>query len=94
MLHIHCPWCGPRDEEEFTCGGQAHIQRPANPAEVSDEAWADYLFNRTNPAGLHQERWCHSVGCRQWFNLVRHTITHEILTQYKMGQQAPVLEAE
>jgi sarcosine oxidase subunit delta len=94
MLNIECPWCGPRDEEEFVCGGQAHIERPATPSDTSDTVWADYQFNRTNPAGDHKERWCHSFGCRQWFNLVRHTITHDILSVYKMGEQAPLLETK
>ena len=28
MLLIACPWCGPRAESEFTCGGEADIARP------------------------------------------------------------------
>ncbi len=28
MLLIPCPWCGPRDETEFTYGGEAHIVAP------------------------------------------------------------------
>ena len=28
MLLVRCPWCGPRDEIEFTYGGQAHIAYP------------------------------------------------------------------
>ena len=28
MLIITCPFCGPRDEVEFACGGEAHITRP------------------------------------------------------------------
>ena len=28
MLIITCPFCGPRDEVEFACGGEAHIARP------------------------------------------------------------------
>ena len=31
MLLIDCPWCGPRDECEFSYGGEAHIKRPENP---------------------------------------------------------------
>ena len=27
MLQIPCPWCGPRDEIEFSYGGEAHIIR-------------------------------------------------------------------
>lgn len=47
MLRLECPWCGTRDELEFSFGGEAHIVRPA--ADVSDAVWADYLFNRENP---------------------------------------------
>ena len=78
MMQINCPWCGPRDEEEFSCGGQAGIERPENPADVSDEEWAAYLFTRVNPEGLHREMWRHTFGCRQWFLVDRDTLTHEI----------------
>ena len=87
MLRIPCPWCGIRDETEFRFGGEAHVERPG--LEVSDAAWADYLFNRENPKGLHYERWCHVYGCSQWFNVVRDTVTHEIHTVYKMGDPGP-----
>ena len=83
MLLIHCPYCGPRDEQEFRCGGQSHISRPD--LHSSDEAWADYLFVRDNPKGLHRERWVHSAGCRQWFNVERDTVSHAILGIYPMG---------
>ena len=49
MLLIPCPWCGPRDETEFKYGGQAHLPYPDDPAALSDEAWADFLFMRDNP---------------------------------------------
>ena len=87
MLRIPCPWCGIRDETEFRFGGEAHVERPG--LEVSDAAWADYLFNRENPKGLHYERWCHVYGCSQWFNVVRDTVTHEIHAVYEMGEAKP-----
>ena len=77
MLSIPCPWCGPRDENEFSYGGEADLARP-NPS-VSDREWAGYLFLRKNPKGRHRERWNHAFGCRQWFTLVRDTTTNEIL---------------
>ncbi len=89
MLRTPCPWCGTRDESEFRFGGESHVERPG--LEVSDAEWADYLFNRENPKGLHYERWCHSYGCSQWFNVVRDTVTHEIHAVYKMGQPKPNL---
>ena len=92
MLQIACPLCGVRDEVEFCCGGESHIERPANPAEVSDQVWGDYLFNRENPKGVHFERWRHTHGCRQWFNVARDTVSHRILAVYSMGEPAPNLQ--
>ncbi len=89
MLHIKCPWCGWRDESEFGYGGEAHIERPADPDALSDAEWADYLFMRTNPRGLHRERWVHTAGCRRWFNAIRDTQTYEFKAFYKMGEEAP-----
>ena len=89
MLSIPCPWCGERDESEFTCGGEAHIARPPDPDALDDDAWADYLFMRTNPKGAHRERWCHGHGCGRWFNVERDTVTHEIVSVYRMGEPPP-----
>ena len=92
MLQIECPFCGCRDEVEFRCGGESHIQRPT--PDVSDEVWADYLFNRDNPKGVHFERWLHAYGCGKWFNVARDTVTHEIHAVYRMGDPKPAFEGE
>ncbi len=89
MLLIPCPWCGPRDEIEFRCGGEAHIARPPDPAALDDAAWAEYLYMRANPKGLLAERWVHAHGCRRWFNLLRDTVSHRILAAYKIGDPPP-----
>jgi heterotetrameric sarcosine oxidase delta subunit len=89
MLQVSCPWCGVRDEDEFRCGGQSHIQRPGS--DCSDAEWADYLFNRDNPKGVSYERWLHTFGCGRWFNVARHAVTHEILAVYRMGEPKPAL---
>lgn len=89
MLRIACPWCGVRDETEFRYGGQAHIERPSDPEASSDAQWADYLFMRDNPRGEFHERWVHAAGCRRWFNVKRHTVTHEILAVYRLGEPRP-----
>ena len=85
MLIISCPYCGPRDEIEFACGGEAHIARPLAESTITDAEFADYLFIRDNPKGIFLERWRHSAGCRRWFNVARDTVTHEILEVYPMG---------
>ncbi len=91
MMSIECPWCGERDETEFRYGGEAHIARPEDPDALSDEAWADYLFMRANPKGVHAERWMHAQGCRRWFNVLRHTVSHEVVAVYPMGAPRPDL---
>lgn len=78
MLLIKCPWCGERAETEFSYGGEAGITRPLKPDELSDEEWADYVFNRKNPKGAHKELWNHAQGCRRWFEAERDTVTYEI----------------
>ena len=89
MLLIPCPWCGERDETEFSYGGEAHIVRPKDPTSLDDEAWADYLFMKANTKGLFRERWVHSSGCRRWFNVLRDTTTNRIVAVYKMGETPP-----
>ena len=87
MLLIDCPHCGPRNEEEFSCGGEAHIARPLAENPISDAAFGEYLFLRDNPKGVFLERWRHAAGCRRWFNMVRDTLTHEIIEIYPMGRK-------
>jgi len=89
MLLIRCPYCGERPEIEFHCGGEAHIARPEQPAEMDDEAWAEFLYYRTNPKGLHAERWLHDHGCGRWFNAMRDTISDKFAATYEMGAPRP-----
>jgi sarcosine oxidase subunit delta len=84
-MRINCPYCGLRDHSEFSFGGESPRLRPEFPDRASDAEWADYLFYRNNVKGLHLERWVHSFGCRQWFNVVRDTATHEIVEVARMG---------
>jgi heterotetrameric sarcosine oxidase delta subunit len=85
MLLIPCPWCGPRDEVEFVCGGPAGIARPAAPEAASDAEWSRYLHERENPRGLARERWLHRHGCGQWFLVERDTATHAIAGSARIG---------
>nr|WP_218891010.1 sarcosine oxidase subunit delta [Actinomycetospora corticicola] len=73
---ITCPWCGPREENEFRYGGQAGLEYPADPAALDDEQWARFVFFRDNPEGAFAERWCHDAGCRRWLRAVRDTRTY------------------
>lgn len=78
MLLIPCPWCGVREDAEFSYGGEADVRRPAHPEDLSDEAWAEYLFMRHNLRGVQREQWCHSSGCRRWFVVERDTSNNRI----------------
>jgi len=89
MLLIDCPYCGKRPEIEFSYGGEAHIARPADPSALSDEEWATFLYVRTNPKGIHAERWRHSNGCGRFFNALRDTVSDFFVTTYKSGEPRP-----
>jgi sarcosine oxidase subunit delta len=93
MLIIRCPYCGDRPEIEFRHGGEAHIARPPKQQLLSDAEWADYLYNRTNPKGLHTERWRHVHGCGRFFNAVRDTFSDFFLATYRIDDPRPDLGA-
>ena len=93
MLLIRCPYCEmQRPEIEFQHAGEAHVARPVDPSQVSDTQWADFLYMRSNPKGLHVERWRHTHGCGGFFNAVRHTVSDRILMTYAAGQPRPDLK--
>ena len=93
MFLITCPHCGERDVSEFSCGGEAHIDRPKWREDMSDAEWAEFVFMRTNPKGILAERWNHAAGCRRWFNMLRNTATDDILTVYGLDEEPPEVTA-
>lgn len=76
MLRIPCPFCGPRDHDEFDYAGDASVSHPALDAPASD--WAASVYLRDDPKGPHQELWRHARGCGCWLVVSRDTLTHEI----------------
>lgn len=87
MLLINCPYCEEeRPELEFRHAGEAHIARPTNMADISDDAFETFFFIRENPKGLVWERWRHVHGCARFFNAVRNTVTDRFVTTYKAGE--------
>ncbi len=79
MLLIPCPWCGPRDQCEFTYGGAAVKFPPLDqtPPAARNE-WHNAVHVRDNPRGLTRELWYHEAGCECWIEVMRDTLTHEI----------------
>jgi sarcosine oxidase subunit delta len=89
VLLIVCPYCGKRPEIEFTYGGQAHLVRPAQPSQLDDQAWAEFLYMRSNTKGVYAERWRHAHGCGRFFNALRDTTSDHFLAFYKSGEPRP-----
>lgn len=91
MLSIYCPHCAEhRDEEEFHYKGQAHIARPVDPDNCTDEEWGNYMYFRANPRGIHHEVWVHALGCRKFFNVTRDTRSYQIFESYPIGTSPAV----
>ena len=53
MLHIKCPHCGMRSQNEFSYGGDATVKRPDLNKEVSDQDWDNFVYLRKSPRGTH-----------------------------------------
>jgi heterotetrameric sarcosine oxidase delta subunit len=79
---LTCPGCGPRDVGEFRYGGEVQ-SRPAPGS--SRDAWASYLYLRTNVAGVERAWWFHRLGCRRWFQAERDTRTNAVLASQWPG---------
>ncbi len=95
MLLIYCPYCEEeRSELEFRNAGDAHIARPTNIAEITDEEFEAYFFLRDNPKGVIFERWRHIHGCGRFFNAARDTVSDRFLTTYQAGEPKPDLNAQ
>ncbi len=91
MLLIPCPFCGLRPENEFNYGGEAHMARPRDPSALDDDAWAAFIYQRSNPKGVHAERWRHIHGCGRFFNCLRDTLSDKIVATYQVRAPRPQL---
>ncbi len=90
MLLIHCPYCeADHPELEFANAGEAHIVRPREMSNMSDEDFEAMFFIRDNPKGVSLERWRHVHGCGRFFNALRHTVSDTFLKVYKAGEARP-----
>ena len=78
-------------ELEFRHAGEAHVARPADITDISDEAFEQFFFIRQNPKGIVFERWRHIHGCGRFFNAARHTVSDRFYTTYKAGEPKPAI---
>lgn len=84
MIRIPCPYCSLRNSSEFRHVGEAG-SRP-DPASATPEQWRAYLYERSNPAGWTTETWFHTMGCRRFVRVERHTVTNEIRSARPVGR--------
>jgi methylglutamate dehydrogenase subunit B len=77
MLRIDCPFCGLRDQDEFTAWGDANRAFPA--LDASHAEWVSAVYDRANPRGATQEFFQHTLGCRRWLSVERNNVTHDVL---------------
>jgi sarcosine oxidase subunit delta len=45
---------------------------------------------RSNPRGIHAERWRHLHGCGRFFNVQRDTVSDTIIASYPVGTPPPL----
>ncbi len=89
MIRIPCPHCSDRNSSEFRHVGEAG-SRP-DPTTTTPEQWRAYLYQRSNPAGWTTETWFHTMGCRRFIRVERHTVTNEIRSAQPVGNSDPEL---
>jgi sarcosine oxidase subunit delta len=82
---LDCPLNGPRPIQEFHFGGE--WRATPDPDRASDEAWADYVFNRMGAPGVKVEWWYH-LPSGTWFLAERDTRNDEILRTYLPGSDS------
>jgi len=75
-MRLFCPFCGLRDEGEFSYEGDASVVYP--PVEADADAWHDAVYLREQPRGRARELWRHSAGCRSLLVMERNNVTHEV----------------
>jgi heterotetrameric sarcosine oxidase delta subunit len=89
MILVPCPFCGPRNANEFRWCGEAKPRPESNRA--TPEQWRDYLYLKSNGAEWITETWYHREGCGRYFRTERHTLTNEIRATRDGGKPEPAV---
>ena len=85
MKIINCPINGPRPIQEFHYGGEVRAMPDLDA--VSDQQWADYVFNRSGEPGVKREWWYH-IASGTWFIAERDNCTDEVRRTYLFDAEA------
>lgn len=83
MKIINCPLNGPRNAQEFVCGGEVKLQPGQNNSgkDTDIQQWVDYIFMEENLPGVVREWWCH-VASGYWFIAERDTVSDTMIRTY------------
>lgn len=77
MTRLICPFCGPRELEEF-------VFRKTLPEAGASEFAA--VYERANRLDDSLEHWQHVHGCRSWLRVRRNPSTGEVREVDLLGQ--------
>ena len=77
-MRLPCPFCGLRDDGEFSFEGPADHAWPALEAPAED--WLEAVFMRAQPGGRARELWRHGLGCGAFLVIERDMRTHEVFS--------------
>jgi len=77
MLLINCPYCGERDQSEFSYGGRIR-NYPALDSSASIETWHRAIHLHDSSQTPIGEYWHHECGCEQWIEINRDVDSHEM----------------
>ncbi len=84
MKMIECPVNGLRPLQEFQFGGE--LRSMPDPSTVTDEEWADYVFNQAGEPAVKCEWWYH-IASGTWFIAERDNCTDEFVKTYLFGKR-------
>lgn len=80
MKRLACPFCGPRELEEF-----AFHKTVPEPGATPFAA----VYERVNRVDSSIEHWQHLHGCRAWLLVRRNPASGEVLEVRELGKVAP-----
>lgn len=79
MTQLDCPFCGPRELEEFYF--HKTLPEPGANAVAS-------VYERISRFDLSCEHWQHVHGCRAWLAVRRNPSTGQVLEVRQLGSEA------
>lgn len=77
MTRLACPFCGPREIEEFSF--RKTVPEPGSSAFTA-------VYERVNRIDSSTEHWQHVQGCRAWLLVRRDPATGQVFEVRRLGE--------